>query len=94
MDWLDENWFPLFLVSAMAVGIGIIFYVNSGEKYVTIPQKFCAYTYTGNTKTVDDVTYVCAGYNKDGACTVNVPVYSSHIEKEVNVVCNFNEWHY
>lgn len=77
--------FLLMLVSFALAGC-------TRSKTISVPVEYCSSEATGNTRTGTDVMYVCAGYNKDGACTVNVPIYSEYTEKERVVTCKYKEW--
>jgi hypothetical protein len=57
-----------------------------------VPYRFCTKSYTG--KTYDEVvtTNMCAAFNKDGICTVSVPMTNVYTRHETSVSCAFTTW--
>ena len=88
-DW----WFPIVLTTAMTFVVGMFIYgTMHPSPYLRAPVESCKSVYTGQQKTEGYYTYVCAAYNAQGVCTVNVPVYNEYTYREVNNQCNWNEW--
>lgn len=79
---------PICVVIAVAVAIVSC----DPPKTIQVPLSSCQSTPTGRQKEVEDIYYTCVSYDKNMNCTVQMPNFTSHTEREIRTVCNFSEW--
>jgi hypothetical protein len=59
---------------------------------IAVPVGSCTSQYTGQTRDASYFYYTCVSFDKNGFCTVNVPVNVPQTSREVAVKCEFTEW--
>ena len=93
--FLSEWDYAVMLAAPVVLGgliAGYIIYTDEPVQYLQAPVGSCKRTYTGQQKAEGYYTYICGSYDKNMACTAQLPVYNEYTYQEVNNQCNWNEW--
>jgi len=82
---------PVIVVGLAVVAAGV--WLLGGKKtHLNAPIEFCTQANSGRTKEEVVPQQMCAGYDKNGACTAPFVIYNTVTYREVVFNCNWSEW--
>lgn len=92
LDFVFDNFAMITILTVIIATIVVLNYHHEPKKYIRAPVESCKAVATGRSEDYDVVSFLCAGYNSQGMCTVQVPVTNTYTRHEHRVQCDWKEW--